>query len=142
MVAASSRLMVGVSGIPDSRALKRDHDGKRDLNRPVIHSQRVRASALKKSLMALVGLVCSSATVTAALAQSHGQRVMLVILENADYDTAHNQPFLAMLAREGAVLKQSFAVARPSQPNYLALTAGNTYGVTSNEPVTLNVLHV
>src|SRR5262249_31933254 len=74
--------------------------------------------------------------------QPRGQRVMLVILENADYDAARAQPFLAQLARAGGVLRQSFAVAHPSQPNYLALTAGNTYGVDSNAPVTLDVPHI
>jgi phospholipase C len=67
---------------------------------------------------------------------------MLVVLENADYDTARAQPFLARLAREGALLRQSFAVAHPSQPNYLALTAGTTHGVDSNTPVTLDIPHV
>jgi phospholipase C len=67
---------------------------------------------------------------------------MLVILENADYDAARAQPFLAQLARAGGVLRQSFAVAHPSQPNYLALTAGNTFGVDSNAPITLDVPHI
>jgi phospholipase C len=67
---------------------------------------------------------------------------MLVILENADYTTALAQPFLARLAREGGLLRQSFAGTHPSQPNYLALTAGHTYGVDSNEPVTLDVAHI
>jgi hypothetical protein len=68
--------------------------------------------------------------------------VMLVVLENADYDTARAQPFLATLACEGGLIRQSFAVTHPSQPNYLALTAGDTYGVDSNAPVTLDVRHI
>ena len=68
--------------------------------------------------------------------------VMLVVLENADYDTARAQPFLATLACEGGLIRQSFAVTHPSLPNYLALTAGDTYGVDSNAPVTLDVRHI
>ena len=68
--------------------------------------------------------------------------VMLVVLENADYDTARAQPFLATLACEGGLIRESFAVTDPSQPNYLALTAGDTYGVDSNALVTLDVRHI
>ena len=67
------------------------------------HSRRVRACALKRLLARLLGLVCSSAMEAAPLGQWHGQRVMLVILENADYDTARAQPFLAKLARPPAI---------------------------------------
>ena len=67
---------------------------------------------------------------------------MLVILENADYTTALAQPFLAALARDGSLLRQSFAVAHPSQPNYLALTAGSPHDVPSDAPVTLDVPHI
>lgn len=89
-----------------------------------------------------LGLVCGSATTARPVGPPHPQRVMLVVLENADYDSARGQPFLAKLAREGGLLRQSFAVAHPSQPNYLALTAGNTYGVASNAAVTLDVPHI
>ena len=91
---------------------------------------------------AVLGLVWGPAAVTTPLAQVGPQRVMLVVLENTDYDAARAQPFLAKLAREGGLLRQSFAVARPSQPNYLALTAGSTHGVDSNALVTLDVSHI
>jgi len=48
----------------------------------------------------------------------------------------------AKLAREGGVLRQSFAVAHRSLPNYLALTAGNTHGADSDASVTLDVPHI
>ena len=34
------------------------------------------------------------------------------------------------------------ALARPSQPNYFALTAGNTYGVETNGNVSIDVRHI
>lgn len=70
------------------------------------------------------------------------QRVFVVILENADLTVAENQPYLSYLARHGALLTNYHAVTHPSQPNYIALTAGDTYGVTSDDPVTVNATHI
>ncbi len=69
-------------------------------------------------------------------------RVVLIVLENTSATDALGQPFLAELTREGAYVPDLKAVARPSQPNYIALTAGNTHGVDSNEDVTLNAKHL
>lgn len=41
-------------------------------------------------------------------------------------------PVLSGLAARGAVLDESFAVAHPSQPNYLALFSGSTQGLTDD----------
>jgi hypothetical protein len=68
--------------------------------------------------------------------------VMIVVLENTDDSEAVRQPFLAKLISEGALLRNYQGVAHPSQPNYIALTAGSTRGVTDDKPVTLNVPHI
>lgn len=70
------------------------------------------------------------------------ENVMVVVLENTDYAQALEQPFLARLAREGGLLSNFHAVAHPSQPNYVALTAGTLNGVDSNDPVTLAIRHI
>jgi phosphatidylinositol-3-phosphatase len=41
-------------------------------------------------------------------------------------------PYLTSLARGGANMTQSYAVAHPSQPNYLALFSGSTQGITGD----------
>ncbi|MBV8930025.1 MAG: acid phosphatase, partial [Mycobacteriaceae bacterium] len=41
-------------------------------------------------------------------------------------------PYLNSLAANGALMTQSYAVTHPSEPNYLALFAGNTFGLTSD----------
>ncbi|HVU22722.1 MAG TPA: alkaline phosphatase family protein [Opitutus sp.] len=41
-------------------------------------------------------------------------------------------PYLRSLAVEGVTLTQFFAITHPSQPNYLALFAGSTHGVTDD----------
>ena len=69
-------------------------------------------------------------------------KVMIIILENANYRDALAQPFLGNLTKSGALLSQFYAEAHPSLPNYIALTAGTTSGVTSNGPVSLDLRHI
>ena len=69
-------------------------------------------------------------------------KVMIVVLENANYKDALAQPFLRQLAKGGALLSEYYAEGRPSLPNYIALTAGTTAGLTSNGPVSLRVRHI
>lgn len=70
------------------------------------------------------------------------KRVFMVVLENADADAALAQPFMGKLAKEGAYLNQSWAIRRPSQPNYIAMIAGDTLGVDSNSNYDLNARHL
>ena len=69
-------------------------------------------------------------------------KVMIVVLENANYKDALAQPFLRQLAKGGALLSEYYAEGRPSLPNYIALTAGTTAGLTSNAPVSLGLRHI
>jgi hypothetical protein len=41
-------------------------------------------------------------------------------------------PYINWLAGNGALMTQSFGVTHPSEPNYLALFAGNTFGLSSD----------
>ena len=70
------------------------------------------------------------------------RRIFVVILENEDADVALQQPFLATLAATGALLRNYHAVSHPSQPNYIAMVAGDAYGITSDAPVTIDVPHI
>ena len=70
------------------------------------------------------------------------RRVFVVVLENADAEEALQQPYLRKLANRGALLSRSAFVARPSQPNYLAMTSGGIHGVATNDPVTRDVRHL
>jgi hypothetical protein len=60
------------------------------------------------------------------------KRVFTVILENTNADDALAQPYLRELTQSGAYATDIHALRRPSQPNYIALTAGATLGVSSN----------
>lgn len=59
-------------------------------------------------------------------------RVVIVMLENTDASRAMAEPYLADLAKRGASLNDFNALAHPSYPNYLALIAGTTFGVSDD----------
>ena len=69
-------------------------------------------------------------------------KVMVIIFENADYQAALAQPFFKKLADGGALLSNLFAETHPSQPNYIALVAGDTLGVRNDAPVDLDARHL
>ncbi len=69
-------------------------------------------------------------------------RVLIVMLENANYENAVEQPFLKVFAARGALLANYHGVTHPSQPNYVALTAGTYDGVSGDGNVTLDVRHI
>lgn len=61
--------------------------------------------------------------------------VVVVIEENRGYAEVIGRPeapYLNGLAAQGALFDHSFAVAHPSQPNYLALFSGSTQGVVND----------
>jgi acid phosphatase len=67
--------------------------------------------------------------------------VVIVMEENHSYSdiigNTANAPYINSLAAEGALLTSSYAVSHPSEPNYMALFAGSTYGLTGDTcPVT------
>ena len=77
-----------------------------------------------------------------AATAGHFKKVMVVILENTNFDDAVSQPFLSKLIKNGAFLQNFYAEAHPSQPNYLALISGSTQGVKSDAIVNLSGRHV
>ncbi len=61
--------------------------------------------------------------------------VVIVVEENrsqANIIGNKSAPFINALAANGAMMAQSFAETHPSEPNYLALFAGSTLGVTED----------
>lgn len=59
-------------------------------------------------------------------------RVAVLMLENRNYQQvigSHSAPCINRLAREYTLFTRYYAVAHPSLPNYLALLAGDTFGV-------------
>ena len=61
--------------------------------------------------------------------------VVIVVEENrsqANIIGNQSAPFINALAANGAMMALSFAETHPSEPNYLALFAGDTFGVTKD----------
>jgi acid phosphatase len=65
------------------------------------------------------------------------RRVVVVVLENGDFQDAARQPFMKYLAETGMVLNSYYGVAHPSQPNYVALISGSPEGAMTNSDVRL-----
>ena len=58
--------------------------------------------------------------------------VFVVVMENTGLASALRSDPIARLASANALATNYHAVARPSLPNYLALTSGNTWGITDD----------
>jgi acid phosphatase len=104
-----------------------------------------RRAAAVLGAAAAVALALAAPSPAGAQAR-HGARVaqipryshiVVVIEENKPYSriigNTAQAPYINSLAAEGAVFTQSYGVTYPSQPNYLALFAGSTFGVTTDD---------
>ena len=60
--------------------------------------------------------------------------VILVVMENHNYDQVRTLPYISTLISEYTSFSQSYAVTHPSQPNYLALWAASTFVSNDNCP--------
>lgn len=69
---------------------------------------------------------------------SHFKRVLFIIFENTDYETALQQPYFQKLTSQGALLQNMMGMVHPSQGNYLALLGGDFFGVRNDNPVDLD----
>jgi acid phosphatase len=59
----------------------------------------------------------------------HFDRILIIVLENTDYERATQDPSLTGLAAQGASFSNFHALFHPSYPNYLAMVAGNDFGL-------------
>ncbi|GFG97526.1 acid phosphatase [Mycobacterium timonense] len=89
-------------------------------------------------MVALVGLAASPLTPRIGLAAAaipQPAHIVIVVEENRSENGIignKSAPFITSLAAHGANMTQSYAETHPSEPNYLALFAGNTFGVTKD----------
>jgi hypothetical protein len=72
------------------------------------------------------------------------QHILVIILENTKASDALAQPYLGGLVNGGwsAYLGNYQAVTHPSQPNYLAMVAGDTFGITDDNNHNINASHL
>lgn len=91
-------------------------------------SQQGQASPTSSPSAALV-LPTDSPQPPAAAVAPH---VFVIVMENTGLGRALRSQPVARLASTNALATNYHAVARPSLPNYLALTSGSTWGITDN----------
>ena len=83
----------------------------------------------KRQYLALIVLLTAASLSAAEITLPRYDHVVLIIEENHSLSQVAESPYLASLASRGVFFTRSFAVAHPSQPNYLALFSGSTHGV-------------
>ena len=58
--------------------------------------------------------------------------MFVIVMENAGLNRALQARSIARLANANTLLTNYYGVARPSLPNYIAMTSGSTWGITDN----------
>ena len=100
-------------------------------------------AALAGTLSALLLAGCTSrdrgASPPPEFRQPSFKRIVIVVLENENESNAIDQPFMKSLAARGAYLGSYQAITHPSQPNYIAMVAGDLHGVLDDGNVDLDV---
>jgi len=86
-------------------------------------------------LTLLLALLCATSAADAAGKGPKASHVFVVVLENHELDEvvgSPEAPFFNYLAQRGALAVNYYGITHPSLPNYLALLAGSTFGITEN----------
>jgi len=88
----------------------------------------------KARTAALAGIFLAAATslLSAPSDLPRYDHIVVVIEENHSRAEVMGSPYLSSLAARGILFTRSFAVAHPSQPNYIALFSGSTHGIRDN----------
>lgn len=74
--------------------------------------------------------------------KAHFKRVIYIIFENEEGKQVIKDAYFKKLADSGALFTSIKAESRPSQPNYIAMVAGDTFGVKTDNNVTLDKEHI
>lgn len=80
-------------------------------------------------MSALISLLLCASVFAADPPKPRFDKIVVVVFENTDYKDAVKQPFFAAFAGRGALLTDYHGIGHPSQPNYMAMIAGDTLGV-------------
>jgi hypothetical protein len=99
---------------------------------------RIHAVALLALLLAAGPLISDGHPAAAAPAQASVPafgHIFVIVLENQEYEDVignDDMPYFNQLAREYALLTESYGITHPSLPNYIALTSGDTHGIDTD----------
>ena len=85
-----------------------------------------------KAAALLVAAIVLTTGCTGASSSGAPAHVFVIVMENHSPEEALSGAFTAQLAGRSGIAENYHAVAHPSVPNYLALTSGQTWGVTDD----------
>ncbi|HEV3212285.1 MAG TPA: alkaline phosphatase family protein [Acidimicrobiales bacterium] len=108
-----------------------------------LHLDRRTSRVRRRRLPLALGLACglaaaatlpgTAATASAVAARTSGySHIIEVVMENLSYSSATTYSGYQTLAHKYAAATSSYAASHPSLPNYLDLTGGSTFGITSD----------
>ncbi|KAH7044785.1 phosphoesterase family-domain-containing protein [Linnemannia elongata] len=86
---------------------------------------------LFKSIVSLT--VVASAAAAAAVKGKAFDHIFIVFLENTDYDKAATDPTLMSYFPEAVHLDNYYGVTHPSEPNYIAASGGDYFGMADDD---------
>src|SRR5438067_2368843 len=97
---------------------------------PTLH----RLSQLAIAILCAATLIEPATPVQGAVVPTF-DHVFVIVMENHSYSEIIGRPsapYVNSLAATGSLFTNYTAVSHPSLPNYLALTGGSTFGITSD----------
>ena len=83
----------------------------------------------------MAGPVQTTSSPKAHLAAGRPAHIAVIVMENEEYGDvigSSSTPYINGLANTYALATSSYAITHPSLPNYLALTGGSTFGISSD----------
>src|SRR5438128_2622407 len=87
---------------------------------------------IRLTVWAVLAFVCTAHVSSAQV--PNFRHVFIIMMENHEYEDIIDNaasPYLNSLARQYGTATNDFAVTHPSLPNYMALTAGDTFFTTN-----------
>jgi phosphatidylinositol-3-phosphatase len=106
---------------------------------------RLSAAVLSAALVALVASPVSASDSGNRSDLKNFQHVFVIMMENTAYKGLignPNAPWINFAANTYGLATDYHGVSHPSQPNYIAATAGGLFGVTNDNDVTINVPNI
>ena len=97
---------------------------------------------MRRIISALSVILTAAILGSPVQAQAQIRYVIMIVLENTNAQDAKSQPFMGGILPKAAYLNNMQAVAHPSQPNYLAMVGGSTFGVTDDADHDVNASHL
>ncbi len=103
------------------------------------------SSRLLAVLLLGIPILASPLSAQPAADRPNGRKfdqVLIIVLENQDAANVLKDPYMQALAQRGAYFTNYHGIGHPSYPNYLAMTGGSTFGVTSNAQKELDMTSI